>query len=276
MNFLRASWRRYVAWLVLVCLFSAGCVLLSRWQLDRRTEVVSVIDTISNNYNQEPKPLRELLPSLLKPLPANKKWLPVSVTGHYLPEMTTLVRNRSLGGNPGFEVLVPFLSEDNQVVIINRGWVATGSVEDSPDFVPTPNQARLTLVGRLMPTEPALNRSAPAGQIPSIDLPALATMNSARTFINAYLLLDSESTKQPQVKHLPEPKFGEGNHLSYAIQWIIFGVLAFLTLIWAVRKEKHFYRLANDPNYVVKPKRKSETDKDADAEDALISGPELS
>jgi len=270
MNFFRASWRRYVAWLILVCLFAAGCVLLSRWQLERRAEVVTVIDTISNNYNQEPKPLRDLLPSLLTPLPANKKWLPVSVTGHYLPEMTTLVRNRSLGGSPGFEVLVPFLSENNEVVIIDRGWVATGSVQDSPDFVPTPNHEQLTLVGRLMPTEPALNRTAPQGQIPSIYLPSLATMNSAQTHINAYLLLDSESVKQPQAKHLPEPKFGEGNHLSYAIQWIIFGVLAFLTLIWAVRKELHFYRAANDPNYVAKPKKKTATDKDAEAEDLLL------
>ena len=271
MNFIRESWRRYIAWLILVCLFAAGCVLLSRWQLERRTEVVSVIETIANNYNQEPKPLRELLPSVLKPLPEDKKWLPASVTGHYLPEMTTLVRNRSLGGNPGFEVLVPFLSEDNQVVIINRGWVATGATQDSPDFVPTPNSETLTLIGRLMPTEPALNRTAPLGQIPSIDLPSMAVLSSARTYINAYLLLERESVQQPQAKLLPQPNYGEGNHLSYAIQWIIFGVLAFATLIWAVRKELHFYRIANDPSYVVKPKRKSAVDKDAETEDSLLS-----
>jgi hypothetical protein len=82
--------------------------------------------------------------------------------------------------------------------------------------------------------------------------------------------LASESVKQRQVKHLPEPKFGEGNHLSYAIQWIIFGLLAFLTLIWAVRKELQFYRAANDPTYVEKPKRKTATDEDAEAEDLLL------
>ncbi|MEO0024460.1 MAG: hypothetical protein RL196_901 [Actinomycetota bacterium] len=270
MAFLRNSWRRYVAWLLLVALFSVACVFLSQWQFDRRSQVVAVMNTIALNYGKAAVPLEKALPDLTSPLPNSKKWLPVTVTGHYLPEMTTLVRNRPLGGYPGFEVLVPFLARNNQVVIIDRGWLPTGNAQDSPDEVPVPNIEELTLVGRLMPTEAALNRTAPTGQIPSIDLPSLATMNSAQTYINAYLTLESESVAQPQAKLLPKPSIGEGNHLSYAIQWIIFSVLAIVTLVWAIRKEMQFYRAATDPNYVIKPKRKSATDKDAEVEDQLL------
>jgi len=270
MTFLQSAWRRYLAWLLLVCLFAVACVFLSRWQLDRRAQVVAVINTIDGNYDQKPAALEAILPSLETPLAAQKQWLPVTVSGHYIPEATTLVRNRSFGGNPGFEVLVPFLTVQNTVVIIDRGWVATGNSHDAPDAVPTPNDAALFLIGRLMPGEEALNRTAPAGQIPSFYLPQMANMNSAQTYTNAYLLLDHESVRQPQAKVLPKPSYGEGNHLSYAIQWIIFGILAFGTLFWAVRKELHFYRVENDPNYVAKPKRKSATDKDADAEDLLL------
>ncbi len=270
MTFLKSSWRRYLAWLVLVALFSVACVFLSQWQFDRRAQVVAVMNTIDANYDRAVEPLEKVLPSLTEPLPEAKKWLPVTITGHYLPEMTTLVRNRPLGGYPGFEVLVPFLTRNNQVVIIDRGWLPTGNAQDSPDELPSPSEAELTLVGRLMPTEAALNRTAPQGQIPSIDLPSLATMNSAQTYINAYLTLDRESIAQPQAKLLPKPSIGEGNHLSYAIQWIIFSILAILTLVWAIRKEMQFYRAANDPSFVVKPKRKSATDKDAEAEDSIL------
>jgi hypothetical protein len=270
MTFLQTTWRRYLAWLLLVCLFAVGCIFLSRWQFDRRAQVVAVINTIDGNYDQKPAALASILPSFDAVLPAKKQWLPATVSGRYIPEATTLGRNRSFGGYPGFEVLVPFLTDQNTVVIIDRGWVATGNSHDAPDSVPTPTATELTLVGRLMPGEEALNRTAPEGQIPSIYLPELATMNSAQTYTNAYLLLDHESIRQPQAKVLPKPSYGEGNHLSYAIQWIIFGLLAFGTLFWAVRKELHFYRAANDPNYVAKPKRKSATDKDADAEDLLL------
>ena len=270
MAFLKSSWRRYLAWLLLVCLFAVSCALLSRWQFDRRAQVVEVINTIDTNYDKTPKPLESVLSSLFQPLSAQEQWLPVVVKGHYLPESTTLVRNRSLGGNPGFEMLVPFLTIKNTVIIIDRGWIATGNTHDYPDHIPKTSSVTLTLVGRLMPSEPALNRTAPAGQIPSIYLPALATMNSAQTYINAYLLLDHESIALSQAKVLPRPSFGEGNHLSYAIQWIIFGLLAFGTLFWAVRKEIQFHRAANEPGFVIKQKRKSETDKDAEVEDNLL------
>lgn len=270
MSFLKTTWRRYIAWLILVCLFAAGCVLLSRWQFERRAQVVAVINTIDANYDQKPVALETALPDLFSALPADKQWLPVRVTGHYIPELTTLVRNKPYGGNPGFEVLVPFLTEQNTVVVVDRGWLPTGNAQDSPDVIPQPTAQPLTLVGRLQPGEQALNRTAPEGQIPSIYLPQLATMNSAQTYVNAYLMLDSESIKQPQAKLIARPNYGEGNHLSYAIQWIVFGLLAFATLFWAVRKELEFYRAANDPNYVVKPKRKSATDRDAEVEDQLL------
>ena len=165
---------------------------------------------------------------------------------------------------------MPFLTDQNTVVIIDRGWVATGNAHDAPDSVPQPTMTHLSLVGRLMPGEAALNRTAPLGQIPSIYLPQLAIMNSTKTYLNVYLLLDRESIKEPQAQLLPKPSYGEGNHLSYAIQWILFSLLAFATLIWAVRKEIEFHRAANDPNFVVKSKRKSAVEQDAEIEDSLL------
>lgn len=270
MSFLKTTWRRYLAWLVLVCLFAAACVLLSRWQFDRRAQVLAVINTIDSNYDQPPKPLSALLSDTNTALPADKQWLPAEVHGSYVPSMTTLVRNKPYGGNPGFEVLVPFRTDQNTVVVVDRGWLPTGNAQDSPDHVPAVTDEPMTLVGRLMPGEAALNRTAPEGQIPSIYLPAFATFDSAKTYLNAYLMLDRESVKQPQATKIARPNYGEGNHLSYAIQWIVFGVLAFATLFWAVRKELEFYRAANVPGYVAKPKRKTKTDADAEVEDALL------
>jgi hypothetical protein len=71
-----------------------------------------------------------------------------------------------------------------------------------------------------------------------------------------------------------KPVADEGPHLSYAFQWIVFGVMAFFGLGWAVRRE---YRILNqdDPaeqaraaERALKAARKPRSD--AEIEDALL------
>lgn len=84
-----------------------------------------------------------------------------------------------------------------------------------------------------------------------------------------YLRLSSEQEPADQAVKLLRPTTDEGNHLSYAIQWLIFGVLAFITLVFTVRKEYDFYRSKNDPNYVPKVRKKTRAEFDQEAEDSV-------
>jgi hypothetical protein len=59
----------------------------------------------------------------------------------------------------------------------------------------------------------------------------------------------------------------EGNHLSYALQWLLFGAMAFIAFGWALRQEL-LYRAGKQ-----KAKKK---DFDSEAEDSILDSAESS
>jgi hypothetical protein len=63
------------------------------------------------------------------------------------------------------------------------------------------------------------------------------------------------------------PVEDEGPHLSYALQWIAFGILAFIGLVWAVRRERTIAAGGTIP------KRR---ERDAEVEDAILDSAQAS
>lgn len=234
---------RWFGWFILVCILTTIFVSLGNWQLDRRNSVVAEIQKVENNYNASPVPLSSV-PTIFESLPAEKKWTPVTLRGEYLTEKTTLVRNRPLNGTPGYEVLVPFKTEDGTIIVVDRGWLPIGNnTAGQPDTVPAPPSGTATVVVRAKEGEPSVPREAPAGQIASIELPKLAEQLSLPIETGAYGIVVSES---PAVSNmptaLPKPETSEGTHLSYAAQWFAFGVLAFIALFYAARQQVRINR----------------------------------
>ena len=85
----------------------------------------------------------------------------------------------------------------------------------------------------------------------------------------AYGLLASEDPA-PADRPAPalRPEADEGPHLSYALQWIAFGILAFVALFWAFRRERRIAALSAGEQAAARaPKRRSE---DSDYEDAAV------
>jgi cytochrome oxidase assembly protein ShyY1 len=118
-----------------------------------------------------------------------------------------------------------------------------------------------------MRSEPSLNRDAPAGQLAEIDLVNVAAKMAVPINLDWYgQLVSNNPSKLPL--QLTEPSTDEGNHLSYAIQWIMFAIMAFGFLAWVIRREFEFARSQNDPNYVAPKQRNSQARLDAQAEDA--------
>lgn len=236
--------RRWLGYLALVVVFAIACVFLSMWQLARREETRVAIERVEINWDAEPVAIDEVLPRLEAFDPADT-WQPVAVAGRYLADEQLLVRGRPYAGNPGFEVLVPFELDDGSVLVVDRGWLPVGNSQDEPDAVPAPPAGEVSIVARLKPGEPTIaGRSAPEGQVATINLPAIADLLDVPTYTAAYGLLDSEDPAAAQrPAAYPRPAADEGPHLSYAFQWVVFGVLAFIGLFWAVRRE---YRLRNE------------------------------
>lgn len=267
--------RRWAGYLALTVVFAIVCCLLGMWQFARRAEARVEITKIETNYDSAPRPLDEVLPTV-NSFDAAQKWTPITVEGTYLPKDQLLVRNRPFNGNPGFEVLTPLLLEDGTVFIVNRGWLPTGDAQDSPDSVPAPPSGTVTVEARLKPGEPTLpGRSAPAGQIATIQLDDIAAALGHPTFTGAYGVLATETPSVPTMPALaPKPVLDEGPHLSYALQWFVFALFGFLGFGYALRQE---YRAVNadDPEERLRAEERqrkaaAKPRNDAEIEDAIL------
>ncbi|MBN9142081.1 MAG: SURF1 family protein [Micrococcales bacterium] len=264
------GWRRWSAYLALTVVFALACGLLSWWQWARRADTAAENLRVEQNYDATPVPVGEVLPRL-DAWDEDDEWTRVVLTGEYLSEDALLVRNRVLGGSPGFEQLVPFRQENGTVVVVDRGWLPLGNGVDSlPDAVPAPPDGQVTVVARLRGAEPRLpGRTAPEGQIPSIDVASIVAGLDARGYTGAYAVVASEDpAATPMPAAAPRPQEDEGMHLSYALQWIAFGVLAFVGLFWAWRRERRIAALPVEEQAAARaPKRRHD---DADVEDAIL------
>lgn len=277
MNYLATSWRRWLAWLVVASVFAVACVFLSNWQFNRRAEVVAKNDLIIRNYDQPAQPVEQLLGAA--GFDRAIEWRPVSLTGHYLPGTDRLVRNKPYGGNQGFLQVAFFENADGGLYLIDRGWLPTGSTNETPDLVPPLPSGELKLEARIRAAEPTDGKTVTAGLLPYVNPKLLATEAaiSAGFEGTAYLRLSGEVSASGVGLNLPsrpmleaKPQLSEGNHLSYAIQWIMFAVMAFATLAYFARTERRHYLEATDPNFVAKPKRVRRSELDERVEDDLV------
>jgi cytochrome oxidase assembly protein ShyY1 len=137
-----------------------------------------------------------------------------------------------------------------------------------------PSFAEQQVLGRIKLGEPDLNRQQPPRwPLASIDLADAKRQLGVRSedfYSGVYLALDSEGIEQATMPtSLSKPQITEGNHLSYAFQWVIFAIMAFVALGWAIRQELEYRRAEQDPNYM-KKKRKAFGDEDKEAEDSLL------
>ena len=257
-----ASWLK---WAVLVIAFTTACWFLSQWQFDRQAEVVGKNQLIEANYNAEPKPLEEIL-APAQNWDSTLEFRSATVTGSYIPEASYIVRNRPFNAYPGFLQLIAFETSQGSVIWIERGWLPTGSTDDTPDLIPAVSEEVRTLEIRLRPAEPDLDRTAPEGQLSSIYLEeASLKLSKENVYTQAYGRLKFETPEAPRGQAIPKPILSEGNHLSYALQWILFGLMAIGAVLWTLSQERR--RKAGLP-----PRRLRilNRDKDAEVEDKLL------
>ena len=267
--------RRWFGYLALALVFAAVCVALSQWQVARLHETRSANELVDRNYHSTPVAVVSVLPTLTSYSP-KQRWMQVELTGSYIADAQMLVRNRPLNGQPGFEVLNPLLLSNGNVFLVDRGYVPIGNTQDRPDHIPSPPAGTVTVIARLQAGEPTLaGRSDTPGELATIHLPDVATLVGKPTYTGAYGLMVSESPAadtRPTAK--PQPQLDEGLHISYAIQWVIFGIMAFFGLWYAIRQEYRM-RNADDPDEqerveVRERKKLTKPRSDSEVEDEIL------
>lgn len=280
---------RWAIYIALAVVFAIACAFLSHWQFTRNEERSHQLALVAQNYDADPVPLSDAIPAGGE-LDPQDEWRPVTLTGEYLADDQLLTRNRPHGGTSAFEVLVPFRLDDGRVLLVDRGWVPPGDDQPEPDAVPAPPSGEATVVVRLRPGEalPSSGRSAPEGQVPTINLGLVADTISqdagAVLERSAYGVMVTEDPAPATAPNaLDSPSDDPGPHLSYAIQWIMFAIMGFVFIGYVIRTErKHRREDAEDAQAELDPDSpvdaapaaprasRRRRDRDAEDEDALL------
>lgn len=250
-----SAWIRYI---VLALVAATLCAFLAMWQNDRRQQRDAEIATIESNYNASPVDFAEEVEGTSSELRHEDEWTKVEVRGRYEPQLTVLARNRTVNNQPGFYVIVPFTTSSGSQVLVNRGWVpapSTGTA--SPDQVPQPPSGETTVTGWLRPTEDGSKDNNPDGIIRAIDTDRVPGLSDP--YERVFVQMGAEDPAGDEgLSPLPAPSLDPGSHLSYTFQWITFGVMILIAIVFTIVREKKTRESSQD-----KPTTYVVVDKDA-------------
>ncbi len=208
--------------------------ILAPWQLGKNDAIVKRNEQIEKSFDTAPLAAREVFSGALTP---DQEWARVEATGHYISHAEVLLRLRSEDGHPGFQALTPFSIDDGPVVLVNRGYVVQDKEAGTlPDIAAAP-EGTVSIVGLAMKNEDQ-SSSAPITesgrqQVYSINTQQVGTLSNL-TLAEDYLQLSEGQAGV--LTAIPLPQLDRGNHLSYGLQWIAFGVMvpiAFGYFVWS-------------------------------------------
>ncbi|TAK69610.1 MAG: SURF1 family protein [Actinomycetota bacterium] len=256
--------RRWLGFTVTVLLAIVAFGLLSRWQWSRaeakRAERAAVVDRSAHGAT----PIDQVLAATdasgtavtgAGELGADVEWRSVTATGRYEPASTVLVRKRPLNGANGFWVATALRTDTGRLLWINRGWIPATADATAVQRAPDPPAGLVTVTGRLRAPQSgpsAQPRDLPAGQVTDLDIAMLSRRDDAAAdngttasasgggspVYPAYLeLTGSDPADSAALTVLPPPDIDDTRNLSYAVQWILFALVAVVGWGFFLRRE---------------------------------------
>ena len=205
--------RRDVTLGVAAILVATACVLLGRWQLNRLAQ---------RRARNAVLAARLALPSLQarRDIPADSaRQRRVVAQGVYDFSAERTWPGRSFQGTPGVALVTPLRLADGSVVLVDRGWV------------PSPDAFHV---------DHALYREPDTATVTGIAV--IPPRGRGDVDVAGFLpfVIQLETPEPPPKRGLPRrwppPAFDDGPHLSYAIQWFSFALIALVGTAVLIRK----------------------------------------
>ena len=233
-------------WIVFHVVVVAAIVLmvnLAGWQLRRLHQRQDFNARVEANTQLAVAPLTEVVAAITaadtaaRPMVAESvEWRRVVATGTYLQGEQVEVVNRSQLGEVGRNVVDVLVLADGTAVLVNRGFVP--STEPTP---PTP-AGEVEVIGRLRRSEQrSTGQTEDASgvelqQIRRIDIAKLQPQIDPTVQPMYIEQLQSKPAEGAWPEPVVAPELGEGPHLSYTFQWLIFSVSVAVGWVFAVRR----------------------------------------
>ena len=234
-------WRRLFSpkWLLLhIAVFGliALMVNLSFWQLDRLDSKKLFNKTVISHVNE---PIRELSVVLTgSTSPDVVEWRRIAVKGTFKSQDAVTVINRSQDGSAGYNSVVPLMLPNGSAILVNRGFVPLAM--KTPDIT----DGEVTIIGYLRVSQERTglglkdSESKQTTEFQRLDVPRIASQVNY-TVLPMFLQLIQQDPAGTSEWPAPValPPLDEGSHLSYAVQWLFFSLVALTAWIIVIRRK---------------------------------------
>lgn len=221
-RFLTPGW---VMGVLAVILFAWVCfTVLAPWQLGKSDDLDARNARLTESVEAAPAPLAEVVSG-----PGDytdREWRLTTLSGHWQPDAEAILRLRSVDGEPVYQVLTIFASDEGEEFLVNRGYVPVGENNTVPHYDAAP-AGEVEITARLRAPETGQAEPVPVDGLPAVrvvDPVVLGDTLGQPVETDGYLQLTGE---QPgSLTPAPIPGIESGPYLSYGLQWLAFGILA--------------------------------------------------
>jgi len=196
---------------VIAILVATVCVLLGRWQLSRLGQRRARNAALAARWALPPLPVGRNVSA------DSARQRRVVARGVYDFAAERTWPGRSFQGTPGVALVTPLRLADGSAVLVDRGWA------------PSPDAFHV---------DHTLYREPDTATVTGIALiPPRGRGDVAVTgFLPFVIQLESADPARGLPRRWPSPTFDDGPHLSYAIQWFSFAVIALVGTAVLIRK----------------------------------------
>jgi surfeit locus 1 family protein len=198
---------------VVAILVATVCVLLGRWQLDRLAQRRARNAVLTARLALPPLRVRRDITA------DSARQRRVVARGVYDFAAERTWPGRSFQGTPGVALIAPLRLADGSAVLVDRGWVPSpDAFHVDQTLYREPDTATVTGIALIPPR--GRGDVEVAGYLPFV--------------------IQLETPEPPPTRGLPRrwppPAFDDGPHLSYAIQWFSFALIALVGTAALIRK----------------------------------------
>ena len=169
----------------------------------------------------------------------------VRISGTFVDDKTQLVRQRPLDGGNGYWVMTPLIAQtgvDTGVLTwVLRGWLGASTIATEVPLIPPAPPGEIAITGAIRYFEAPLDNvfGLPRGVIAKMSKEELNATVSNATVDNRIVQLISVSPGQEELVIVPLPDIDETQNISYAVQWILFALVAIIGWFVFLRREAH-------------------------------------
>jgi surfeit locus 1 family protein len=221
------------AYLVFATICFAILCGLGVWQVQRLAQKNALIAAIDQRIAATPQPLADVLAKQTRG--DDVEYTSVTASGAFL-DTPDLRKIGAFNGSAGYELIAPFLTTDNTVILVDRGAIP---MEASPDQIRAASKQAQTITGILRAHNKGQGtfdgeNNETTNQWVWWDIPAMlgvVPIPPDAKVSNLILQLLPDEATQPPIAAAPKAEL-RNNHMGYAVTW--FGLAASLLGVSAV------------------------------------------